>query len=511
MTPSRTRSTLKNLKSSHGKAVPEIGRRTMLKTLGIAPFAAALPGVLAALPTEKRHGNSSGTAAERIARFIVEARYEDIPVPVIRKAKEQVAFFVGRALEGHADRKADHVRQVAMHMTPASGGVTVIGEPFRLLPADAAFANCSLMRGSTRDDVIWPAGIHAGVITLPTALAVGEWRHISGRELLLSLIIAYEVLGKLGDVADGWAAPMPRRPTIIYGGFGPVTVCGRLLELDHHRMTNALGYAANLGMGIPEGGMMEHYYSFINRNGILGAQIAAAGGTPYKDTTIEGPLGLYRSFFGEVPAKLWSQLDRLGTDWEILKADQKHYPGTGTNAVAVKLLSDLSAEEKLAADEVRRIDVWIRSEQKSRTEVGYRGPFRTAVEAYSSIPYALALVLVDGELTLDRYAEDAGDEVINDPVVAEVMQRVNVILDVEEGGDLSRYCRIELDTKDGRKFVREAERFDYPFPPDVWSAWLYRHGKGVLTIERLQATAQCLREFEALPDVTSLMETLRPG
>ena len=40
--------------------------------------------------------------------------------------------------------------------------------PYRAMPIDAAFANCTQMRSYGLDDVVFPAGIHAGLVTIPS-------------------------------------------------------------------------------------------------------------------------------------------------------------------------------------------------------------------------------------------------------------------------------------------------------------------------------------------------------
>jgi 2-methylcitrate dehydratase PrpD len=459
----------------------------------------------------QRPAEASKSVNEKIAAFVAEAKYEDLPAEVIRKAKEQIVFFFGRAFEGSFSEEAKKMRLVANRGGLAKGRSRVIGERLRLTPPDAAFANCSLMRGSQRDDVIWPAGIHAGVVTLPTALAIGEAERVTGRELLLALVLGYEVLGKLGRAADGWEAPLPRRPTNIYGGYGPITVAGRLLKLDRQHMANALGYAANLGMGIPEGGMMDHYYSLISGNATLAAQLAQSGGAPYSNTTIEGDTGLYRSFFGRVPADLPKLIDALGSQWEILTAEQKRHPGTGQNAIAIELLLELIKKHKLTPDKVVRIDAVqpsVNDAAARKDAVASRGPFKRPVEAYSSLPYALALMLLfNGSIGLQWYSDEATETVFNDRAVAAAMQKVNLTF---EAGHGPRWCRLVVHMADGRKLVREVENMDFPLPPAVWGEWLQQDGKRLLPLRQLHRLERLITHLEDVNDVSALMDAVVP-
>jgi 2-methylcitrate dehydratase PrpD len=463
---------------------------------------------LSARPASPR----SETVALRIARFLTGARFEDLPAEVIERAKEQIIFFVGRAFEGHVSRDAAQMRR-ALQGYRQSGVATVIGEPFRLPVAEAAFANCTLMRGDQgKDDVLWPAGIHAGVITLPTALALAEVERRSGPELLLALVLGYEVLGKLGSVADPWTAAMPRRPTTVYGGLGPTAVAARLLKLGQVETAAALGYGANIAMGVAEGGMMPHFYSFLNSAGIRAATLAAAGATPYSPVVIEGEVGLFRSTFGEVPAALDHHVDKLGNDWEILKAEQKHYPGTGQNAVPINIFRNLRQRERLDRFKVRRIHVVLpgaRDSDVRKKEIASQGPFLRQVSAYSSLPFALALVLIEGDV-LDRwYAEDISLASLNDAAVATEMRKILVTF--EDRPQTPRYSRVTVETVDGRRLSREVSEYKPEFPRSMWGDWLRRSAAGRVPAQQLVEIENAVRGLERLPDIANLMRATVPS
>ena len=404
------------------------------------------------------------------------------------------------------------MNQVLDSMT-RTHGMTVIGSRMRLLPSDAAFANCNLMRATWRDDVVWPAGIHAGLMTLPAAFAIGELKHASGQDVLLAIVLGYEVLGKLGRALDSWTVPSPRRPTMVFGAFGPITVAGHLLKLNSTKMANALGYAANLGMGVPEGGQMEHFYGLLCRNATFAAQLAELGGEPYTQNTIEGDTGLYRSFFGELPNAVEGLIAGLGSGWEILGAAQKRYPGTSQNTVATELFLQLVHEKQLTPTSVTQIDVFLSFPEQSeerKKELTFRGPFDSWTDAYSSLPYALALALVNGEVASERYREGN----LNDTATAETMRKITT--NFEEGHGQARYCRLEVHTVDGRKLVRDSthseisETFTFPFPRTVWGDWLRSDGRRVLPEQQLQCLEDLIGDLENVRDISELMACVVP-
>jgi 2-methylcitrate dehydratase len=450
------------------------------------------------------------SASERIAQFVAQARYEDLPRTVVEKAKQQIVFFLSRALEGHDAYEAIQASRV---VTPATAGpgATVIGEPVRLNPADAAFSNCARMRGAGgRDDVTWPGGIHTGVITLPTALAMAETVHAPGRDLLLALVLGYEVPNKLARLADPWNSTNPRRPTNVYGAFAPITVAGRLMRLDAEGLARAYGYAVNLGIGVAESGMMDHYYALVNRAGILGAQLAEVGGGPYDRYTIEGPAGLYYSFFGAVPKGLDKQLASLGRHWEILDAEQKIYPGTGQHAPSIHQILEILRATRLDPKDIQRIVVVEPETGDSmirKHEVSYQGPFARSVQAYSSLPYGIAVALIDGRVDLARFPDEDDLVRINDPEVAALMRRIFLTF---EPGHGPRYSRTTVTLSNGETLHRTDERFSVDLPRTDWGSSLARFGHGLLSEAQLQAVERMLIDLEQLEDSATLLQALRP-
>jgi 2-methylcitrate dehydratase PrpD len=500
-------------------------RRTVLKLM-TAPAATALLGggmwrSAGAAPEVFRQNalaTHAGppTVSEQIASFLARVRFEDLPASVIQKAKEQIVFLLGRAFEGSLGEAGGQVHAIAAHLSrPVRGTASVIGQRYRLAPADTAFANCSFMRGdSGNDDLQWPALLHPGPITLPVALALGEVRRSSGREVILAYVLGYEVMGKLSRAAVPWEAALPRRATNVYGAFGPVTTAAHLLKLHEKQLANAMAYAVNTVIGIPD--MMTHYYSFLAANGLLAAQLAGAGGAAYGRATIEGELGLYRSFFGSVPKILPGLIASLGSDWEIFNAVQKRFftagGGTGANAAPLLLADQILREQRLRADDIERIDAvlpFANHAQQRRDTVASQGPFDKAGDAYGSLPYALALLALFGrELDPKWYAGDADPSVVNDPAVARVMQRVFVTF--ESGHQSARYSRLDLTTTQGRHFRKEADKFELPFPREEWSGWLQRGAK-LLTDAQLKALEHLVADLENVRDISRLTAALVPA
>jgi 2-methylcitrate dehydratase PrpD len=444
-----------------------------------------------------RPHSHAGTLSQRVASYVHTLRFDDLPAEVIEKAKRLVCYNIGQGLRGYDTDDGRQARQIAAGLSGAAGSATVIGSTQKLQPLDAAFANCSMMRAYFMDDVLFPAGIHAGLVTLPGGLALAEARGLSGRELLAALVAGYEVMSRLARGIASWDAATPRRPTIPFGPFGGAVVAGKLLRLDPVRLTNAIGYAAHSAMGLAED-PWTHYYSLVARNGMMSALLAEADGET-SPTILEAEYGYFRTFFGGVPGSIHEALDSLGTEHHIFGATSKRYPGTGANIPPIEITRELVHSRGLTADKVERVDVTLPATQRNFAASTSKGPFTSSTKAASSMPYQLSMVIVDGETNHARYEHFAS------PEMADVVRRIHVTFDP---GFESR-ARVEVTCYDGSRHTLEAAR--QPFPDLDWLDALNAGAGHGVPGERIERAAHLLAHLESVAEVSELMECLTPA
>jgi 2-methylcitrate dehydratase PrpD len=438
------------------------------------------------------------TATERIARYITGLRFEDLPREVVTKAKEHVAYHVAHALRGYRREDGRRGITIARMLSEGAGAGSIIGSDVRVPPLDAAFANSSLMRAWEMDDVVFPAGVHAALVTLPPAMALAERHHRSGADLLVALVVGYDVIAAIAMDIEAWGAREPRRPTIPFGPFGGAAAASRILGLDAAATASALGYAAHSAMGLAEeGGEWPHYYALVARNGMMAATIAQAGAMTSR-TILEGQYGFYEAFFGKVPPGLDASLERLGERHAMLEATTKRYPGTGANIVAVELTREMVRELGVSPERVARIDLTLPNERENFTIGHVRGPFRTW-RAASSVLFQVAIVIIDGGRTdFARYEEP------NAPEILELTERIHFSF---EPGHGFQFARVRITLTDGAVLEREAER--HRFPPIDTVAEISDAGRDLLPAPKLARAAELIATLESVDDVAVLMETLR--
>ncbi len=440
----------------------------------------------------------TATLTQRIAEYVCGEQFERLDPAVVGRTKQILTYHIGLACRATREKHPDAIKAVAIaqDLSENCGSATVIGHAQRTTLVEAVFANCSLMRVLGLDDVIFPAGIHSGLMTVPVALGVGERHQVSGADVITAVVAGYEVMGKFGQFS--WAFDPPRRPTQPFGPFGSITTAAKLLGLDHEQMVVALAYAAHTAMGLAENdfGPVSHWYSLICRNAIIGAYASRTGawGSP---TVIEGKYGFADAFLGGSEIDADAIVSRLGQDYMVMDSCEKRYPGTALNQIPIEQMRKLVIDDGIRADDVARIRITFPEERRQFSAGHELGPIANPGLAASSFAFQCAMLLVDGEQDPARYED------FRNPAILEVLDKMSVDFVPDKP---VRYTRIELETKSGENYVEKGD--DFKFAPDQTRLVLERDAAGVLPDKNIERAIELLDDFENVTDVGELTTVL---
>src|ERR1044071_636938 len=109
-----------------------IGRRRFLQGSALTPLAAAQTGNAAEAPATE--------VTRKLARYVVQARLEDVPAPVRKEAARTLLNWTGCAVGGSRHETLDcAIRALGPFSGPARA--TVLGRKERFDPLQAAFLN----------------------------------------------------------------------------------------------------------------------------------------------------------------------------------------------------------------------------------------------------------------------------------------------------------------------------------------------------------------------------------
>ncbi len=359
---------------------------------------------------------------ERLARFVVETSYEDIPPEAIRIAKEISLDCLGTTLAAYADS----VGRIITKITRDLGGTpecTVIGAGFKSSPAQAALANGTMAHALDYDDMGLSMG-HPSVPVLPVVLALGEKMHLTGKDILTAHLIAFEVQGKIGYGSEelystGW------HPTGVFGVMGATAAAAKLLKLDIDQTRMAFGIAASHAAAAkPNMGSMTKPLHAGNaaRGGIMSALLAKEGYTADPDI-IEHPLGYAFAYIHEGRYDLDKMVSTLADPWHIIKpgVTLKKYPCCGGNHAPLDALFKMMDEHKFNYEDVESVQV------DCDKSVGLMLSFEEPEDGYQGkfcLQYNIAAALVDGSVTKATFT----DERVQDPRIQEAMKKVKKVV-----------------------------------------------------------------------------------
>lgn len=438
---------------------------------------------------------------EKLASYIVKTRFEDLPRSTVEKAKDIILTDLRAALTGH-DSEAS---KIALRMIPelgSSGRCTVIGDVLRSSMVYAAFVNSVMIESLMQDDTLWPAGVHAGSMIIAAALSAGEEMRKSGRDILLSIILGYEVVGKIGKLVNMWRIPTPRRPTPVLGIFGPTAAVAKLFELDEKITAHALGYAANFSMGLGEGlkeGTSEWSFQsgMATMEGILSVMLAREGATAARES-LEGEYGFYRAFLGKVPDDIEKEIDAVGEHFEILEVTNKPYPCCGHHVTPIELMKHIVNKHDLKPENIRKVHVSL-SPRVVDPRRKFKGPFEKQLVAILSLPFSIALVILDREIIMDRVNN------FTDGKIYELSSKVEV--EAREDFDLHS-AEIEVVGKNSEKYRGRLRKYD-PTREELKDKFV-NEVSCLIGKEKVDQFLSGLERLESIEDITIFTKYLSP-
>lgn len=365
---------------------------------------------------------------EQLAEFLLRLRYEDIPPDVIAQAKRCIQDHLGVVLVGSTLPWTQIVyRYVQRFARP--GQSTVVNFGTQYLHMDTACANAVFAQGCELDE--YGSG-HTGAVVVPTALALAEATHCSGREFIASVVAGYDATGRIHKATEPSLLRRGFQPCGTLGPFGAAAVAGRAFGLSPMEMMHALGIAASHASGLTEydqtGGEVKRLHAGLAaRSGIESALLAREGltGPP---TAIEGKRGFCHAFSDTVDAGAITQ--DLGRQFAIMDVRFKFYPVVGGLQGPLFALQQLVEAEGVRGEDVQEVHYGV--EETTLAHGGSIVEPTDCASAQFSLAFSTALRLIRGSNDLALYRDPAcwEDETLLN-MARRVHLRANPLTEVE--------------------------------------------------------------------------------
>jgi 2-methylcitrate dehydratase PrpD len=399
------------------------------------------------------------TAAQILGKFAAELAFDDIPRPVVERAKDCLIDMVAVATFGSRFPWSRMVADYAQRYG-AGGPCTLFGFPgVRVQAPIAALANGAFANGFEQDNAYFPnAGAHAGSPLMPAVLAACEETQADGRTAITAFVAANEINHRVGTAshrAKISPEPMGFHAPGLSGPYGAAAGAGRVLGLDAEHITHALGIAGSLSAGLlafshaEQGGMVKRLHlGRAAESGVLAARLASAGYTG-PETVLEGKFGFLDAYSREADPTLLTA--GLGAEWRTLIIAMKHYPMHGATQIPVQSVRDLMAEHGFTGPDVARIV--IEGSPKLASHHNNREPGEI-MHAQYSVPFCVALALY-------RDPEDPksmDESALKDTNILRACRDIVELREDPKVRDVSN-ARVTVTLRDGREFHRDAKTF----------------------------------------------------
>ncbi len=346
-------------------------------------------------------------AAEVLANWAGGLRAEDIPAAVrealTRTLTDSLGLMVAARNEAYID--------AAIRSADGEGPCTIVGHAGGFDVMTAALANGTAVHGEDYDDTFEGTPVHVGAVMVPAILAAGEQRRLTGADLLRGLAVGAELICRLALVAPTAMHRQGFHPTAVCGAFGAAAGVATALNLTPAQFASALGIVGSMASGIieylAEGTWTKRMHpGWAAGAGWRAARLAESGFVGPR-TVFEGEHGAFHAFaVPGIPRDFSHLRDGWGSRWEVANLAFKPY-ACGTMAqpfidCALKLrerIADVQAIESIVAKvgegTVHRL--WEPRAEKARPSTPYGAKF--------SVPYCVAVALLDGDAGLGQFTE----------------------------------------------------------------------------------------------------------
>lgn len=396
------------------------------------------------------------TEVQELARFVEEARFEDLSAAALEQLKIRVLDTIGVAIGALGAPPMRAVRGLVL----ALGGrpdATLIGGG-RTAPDRAAFHNGALSRYLDFMDSYIAVGetCHPSD-NLGAVLAAAEMRHAQGSDLIVALAVAYQVHARMSDVAPVRDKGFDHT---TQGAYAAAAGVAKALGLPREQIANAIAVSgtANNALRVTRTGALSHWKGLAYPNTAMSATHAAllaARGITGPQAVFEGNKGFKEAIAG--PFELdWRREDLEAVRRTIVKRHNAEIHAQSALDAAL----EIRARPQFNVDAVRAVRLKtfaVAHRIIGGGEEGDKRTVRTKEEADHSLPYMLAVALIDGEVQPEQYAAER----IVGADVQDLLRKVTITPDPALSARFPAQLPADLEIELDGGAVLRAKRDDY--------------------------------------------------
>jgi 2-methylcitrate dehydratase len=382
---------------------------------------------------------------------------DEVPPSAVAAGLRHLVDGLVCAVAGQGTDPAQAAVRVA-RATESAAGATVIGAGFRSDPGHAAMANAIMIRTLDWNDGMLARGGGHPSDMIPAVVATAELNGATGRQVLEAVVLAYELLGGIGNVAPsnrrGWDQGLFMAPSVALA-------VGRMRGLTRSQLANALSLSvvSAVPLLVTRRGALSMWKgaatSVAIRHALDCVDLAAEGMTGPSDP-FEGTMGVFDQLTGAFEVQLPTH---PGGRWVTEISHMKQFPAESHSQSILGFVPRI--REWAAVDDLATIEIECYWEMFNAigSHPSVWDP-QNRETADHSLPYLVSVALVDGEIGLHSFDPDR----VADPALRPVMQKVSVRENPEftseyrppgHGLAAHPHVRVTVTTHDGRTMTED--------------------------------------------------------
>ena len=341
------------------------------------------------------------TYAEKLATRFTGLKYNALPENTRHGVKRLLLDYLGVAVGGSQHDSGEAARAFAKH-EGGKGPARVIGDNASVSMTSAAFANAISSHSLELDDIDVLALFHFSPPVYSAALAAAEGAGANGKDLVVALAAGCEMMERASRAANPSLRNRGFHTTPNAGVFGATIAAAKMLKLNPAKTVSALGMA-----GAQSAGLMEMYGPSMQkrfnpgpaaRSGVTAAVMAQLGFTGTA-LVFEGERGWLNAYSDQ--RKPHALDEGLDGDYQ-LDIEFKPYSCARPIHNAIDCALEIRKQPGFNAKKVTSIDI----ERHEDWSKYHRNPTPvTYHEAQVSLPFSVAVALLEGKALLDQYSD----------------------------------------------------------------------------------------------------------
>ena len=394
------------------------------------------------------------TISQTWAEYAVNLTFEQIPADAIRAAKRFLFDSFGCALGGSKTVDFDILCNVLLEI----GGraeCSVIGSDLKTDVRSASLINGLAIRALDYNDVYWKQDPSHPSDLLPAAFCVGEREKRSGKDLIVAMVIAYELEMRMCEAAFPGVREIGLHHATLTQFVAPV-VAGKMLNLNAEQITNAVGISGshNVTLGAVTAGKLTMMKNTVDpmatEAGVFAALLAQKG---FCGTTpiFEGREGLFEAVGEDWKPEVLTE--NLGKTFKIVDCSIKPFPCEALTHAPVSAVLDLVIEHDLQPEQIETIEIYTlkRAAEILADEKKYIIDSRETAD--HSLPYCIAAAVVNRELTPKQFSKAS----LADKRILAIVPKVKAVLEpaFESRFPHEQPCRVVVKLTNGESLTKE--------------------------------------------------------